>query len=364
LIPVDKLIRSGPAAALNPTIPPAVIDLIEPKAAPQSTPKPATAAATTPAPAKAGVRAYGGVPGNQREHMTSLGERLAVIVAVGLPIVAVIAAIVLLWGPQAWGVQPVHIALLVGGYLATGLGITIGYHRLFTHKSFSTGRVMTALLGILGSMATEGRVIRWVGTHRMHHQFSDDHDDPHSPTHHGGGPLGVLKGLWHAHVGWIWLADPQEGFDRYTPDLAQDPVVRWVDKLFPVWIALGLIIPGLIAWAVTGTVIGGLLGVLWGGLVRTFVVHHITWSINSVCHVWGQRPYNSHDESRNNAVFGILGMGEGWHNNHHAFPTSARHGLEWWQFDLSYVIIRGLSYVGLTWDIKVPGAERLAAKRA
>jgi len=363
LVPNDNVISAGSAMRQR------AIELIEAKpihgAVPTHTNGESTASApraVAPSGAKprTAERAYGGVDGHLREHTISGVERLAVVVAVGLPVLGVLAAIVLTWG---WGVQPVHIALLVGGYLATGLGITIGYHRLFTHKSFSTGPVITALLAILGSMATEGRVIRWVGTHRMHHQFSDDHDDPHSPTHHGGGALGVLKGLWFAHMGWIFKSDPAEGFERYTPDLSKSRLLRTIDRLFPLWVALGLVIPGLIAWAVTGTVVGGLLGVLWGGLVRTFVVHHVTWSINSVCHVWGARPYDSHDESRNNVLFGFVGMGEGWHNNHHAFPTSARHGLEWWQFDLSYVIIKGLSYVGLTWDVRTPGQERLDSKR-
>jgi len=296
----------------------------------------------------------------------SLGVYISFLALIIIPFVALIAGIALLWGP---GVQPIHLVLMIGGYMLSGWGVTVGYHRLFTHKSFKTNRFITGTLAILGSMAAEGPVVRWSGIHRMHHQFSDEDLDPHSPHAYGHdhGPehvrnfKDVLHGFWHSHIGWVLLAEP-DGYERYVPDLKADPMLRWIDKTFAYWMALGILLPGLIAWAVTGTVVGGLLGVLWGGLVRLLIVHHITWSINSACHLWGARDYNSHDESRNNVVFGILGLGEGWHNNHHAFPTSARHGLKWWQFDSSWLIIKGLSMVGLASDVKVPTADRLAAK--
>jgi stearoyl-CoA desaturase (delta-9 desaturase) len=166
-------------------------------------------------------------------------------------------------------------------------------------------------------------------------------------------------------MGWLMMTSANNANRaKYTPDLHKDRLVRWISHLFPVWVLLSLLIPTVIAGLVTMSWMGALLGFIWGGLVRIFIVHHITWSVNSVCHIWGARPYKSHDESRNNAIVGILAFGEGWHNNHHAFPTSARHGLRWWQFDLSYVIIKALEAVGLIWNVRVPTPERLAAKRA
>jgi stearoyl-CoA desaturase (delta-9 desaturase) len=291
----------------------------------------------------------------------SLASRIASLCVVVIPFVGLLAAVFLLWGVAfSW----VHLALLVAGYLLTGLGITVGYHRLFTHRSFETNGVVRAVLGVLGSMAIEGSIMRWVATHRRHHQHSDSELDPHSPNTHGEGVLAVLKGFWHSHIGWFFTAEPRDLLERYVPDLAADRVTRVVSKLFPLWVVLSLLLPGVIAWAITGTVVGGLLGILWGGAVRVFMVHHITWSINSVCHLWGRRPYRSHDLSRNNLLFGVLGFGEGWHNNHHAFPTSARHGLRWWQLDTSYLVIRGMQMVGLARNVRVPTPERIEAKMA
>lgn len=293
-------------------------------------------------------------------HMAPLSVRIMYGFFIAVPLLGLVASIILLWGP---GIDWIHLALLGVGYILTGLGITIGYHRLFTHKAFATPRWMMLFWGVLGSMAAEGPLLTWVGVHRKHHQHSDDELDPHSPNFgRSAGLLGVLRGWLHAHVGWIVMARPNSGASaRYTADLRRDPLIRFVDRYWWLWIALGLLLPGLIAWAVTGTVWGGVLGVLWGGLVRILVVHHITWSVNSACHLWGFQSYRSHDESRNNPVFGVLALGEGWHNNHHAFPTSARHGLAWWQFDLSWLVIRAMQAVGLAHQVRLPTAERMAA---
>ena len=294
-----------------------------------------------------------------------LGTRIGNLVAILLPMAGLIFAIVHLWG---YGVDLPQILLMTSMYILTGFGITIGYHRYFTHKSFSTSRPMVAVLGILGSMAAEGSIIRWCATHRSHHQHSDGEDDPHSPHGHGDGPLGVLKGLWTAHMGWIFHPPPSDSLERYVPDLEKDALIRRLSRLFPLWVALGLIIPtiigGLLELAMgRGFLYGMLLGFVWGGLVRVLVVHHITWSVNSICHIWGTKPFRSADESRNNAIVGVLALGEGWHNNHHAFPSSARHGLEWWQFDSSWVVIRSLEKLGLVRDVRTPSAQRIAAKR-
>jgi len=284
--------------------------------------------------------------------------RLFNLAGVIIPFAGFIVAIVLLWGIAFnW----TYLALLGGMYCLTAVGITIGYHRYFTHKSFKTSRPVAALLGIFGSMAVEGPVLQWVAVHRQHHHHSDETDDPHSPHTHGGGALNLLLGFWHAHVGWMFRPDPR-GLARYVNDLRKDPLVKWVSRLFPVWVVLGLIIPTVLGGVIVGSWTGALLGFLWGGAARVFLVHHLTWSINSVCHIWGSRPFKSHDESRNNAIFGILAFGEGWHNNHHAFPTSARHGLRWWEFDLSYIIIRAMALVGLVSNVQVPSRKNMAYK--
>lgn len=286
-------------------------------------------------------------------------NRVLTMCAVVLPFAGMVTAMVLLWGVAFnW----VYLALLGGSYLLTAIGITVGYHRYFTHKSFETNAAMRAILGVLGSAAIEGSVIQWVATHRQHHQHSDDHDDPHSPHAHGPSLRGMLRGFVHAHIGWFFKAD-SPNLMRYVPDLQADPVTRWVSKNFPLWVAMSVLLPAVIGGLVMGTWQGALLGLLWGSAVRIFLVHHVTWSINSVCHLWGTRPFKSHDESRNNMVFGILALGEGWHNAHHAFPTSARHGLRWWELDIAYIIIRGMELVGLASNVKVPSAERVAAKR-
>lgn len=299
-------------------------------------------------------------PDTIADEAAPLRVRLVNLLAVTIPFVGLVLAIVLLWGVAFnW----TYLALLIGMYLATALGVTIGYHRFFTHRSFKTPRVMVAVLAALGSMAVEGPVLQWVAVHRRHHQHSDDHDDPHSPHTHGAGLWCMIRGMWHAHMGWLFRAQ-HGGLPRYVLDLKEDRLIRAMSSLFPLWVVLGLLIPAVIAGLVTMSWTGALLGFIWGGLVRVFLVHHVTWSINSVCHIWGSRPFRSHDESRNNAIFGVLALGEGWHNNHHAFPTSARHGLRWWQLDISYIIIRAMGLIGLASEIKTPTADRIAAKRA
>ncbi len=287
-----------------------------------------------------------------------LTQKWMTFALVVLPLVGLGAGIALLWqSPFHW----VHLALLVGFYMASGLAITIGYHRLFTHRAFRAGPKMTYLIGALASMAVQGPVIEWAAIHRRHHQHSDDDNDPHSPHLHGTGIRSVFLGFWHAHMGWLFTPNAK-GLARYVPDLLKDPAIVLVNRHYPLWIVAGLLAPAAIGGVVTMTWWGVLLGLVWGGLIRLAVVHHITWSVNSVCHIWGSRTYRSNDESRNNPIFGVLAFGEGWHNNHHAFPASARHGLAWWQFDLSYILIRMMERLGLVSDVKVPSRERMASK--
>lgn len=281
------------------------------------------------------------------------------LIAIIVPFLGLLSACLFFWGR---GFTWADFGLLIGMYLTTALGISVGYHRLFTHRAFKTNGVVKVIFAILGSMAMEGPILRWVATHRRHHQYSDHDEDPHSPHLHGEGFFGVIRGLWHAHVGWIMEPDAPN-LTRYVNDLIQDKVVRRVSGLWSLWAILGLAVPTLVGGLVGHSWTGAFCGFLWGGLARIFLVHHVTWSINSVCHLWGSQPYKSHDESRNNPIFGLLALGEGWHNNHHAFPTSAKHGLRWWQFDASYLVIWMLERLGLAWDVKVPAPHAMAAKR-
>jgi stearoyl-CoA desaturase (delta-9 desaturase) len=279
-----------------------------------------------------------------------------------IPFVAVIVA-----GWQVWGsaLNWTDVFLFVVLYLLTGLGITVGFHRLLTHRSFKTSPWMRGLFGILGSAAIEGPVISWVADHRKHHTFSDEHGDPHSPhVDHGGGFRGAMKGLFHAHLGWIFIHTQRGNKERFAPDLIKDPVINWVDRTFIYWAIAGLLLPFFLGWIIGGTVVAGLTGLLWGGLVRVFVLHHFTYSINSLCHTFGKKEFETTDESRNLALIAIPTLGEAYHNSHHAFPTSATHGLRWSQVDVSSLVINGLEKAGLVWDVVRVSPERQAAKAA
>ncbi len=255
------------------------------------------------------------------------------------------------------------IAVFAIMYVGTGLGVTVGFHRLFTHRAFKTTPWMRGVFAILGSAAIEGPVISWVADHRKHHAFSDKPGDPHSPhVDHGVGLRGALRGLLHAHVGWLFIHTHRGRRTRYAPDLLADPVVRAVDRTFIVWAIGGLAAAFGLGVAIGGTVFEGLTGLLWGGAVRMLVLHHATYSINSLCHFFGRRRFNTPDESRNLLWLAPLTFGEAWHNNHHAFPTSARHGLRPWEIDPSAAVIWALEKVGLAWDVVRISPDRQAAK--
>jgi stearoyl-CoA desaturase (delta-9 desaturase) len=248
-------------------------------------------------------------------------------------------------------------------YVLSGLGVTVGFHRLFTHRAFKTRRSVRVVLAILGSAAIEGPVIAWVADHRKHHAFSDRVGDPHSPhVDHGTGVRGAVRGLWHAHVGWLFIHTHRGRRARYAPDLLADPVVSWVDRTFVVWAVGGLIAAFALGWLFGGTLHDGLTGLLWGGAVRMLVLHHVTYSVNSLCHFFGRRRFDTGDESRNLAWLAPLSLGEAWHNNHHAFPTSAAHGLRRWELDPSALVIRMLERLGLAWDVVQVTPDRQAAK--
>jgi stearoyl-CoA desaturase (delta-9 desaturase) len=269
-------------------------------------------------------------------------------------------------GWMAWG-GALHwqdLLVLAITYTLTGLGITVGYHRLFTHRSFKTTRGLRALLAVLGSMAVEGPVDEWVATHRKHHRFSDHAGDPHSPhVDQAPGWRGALRGLGHAHVGWMFRGRDMANPRRYAKDLVADPDLRFISRTFPLWVAIGLALPFGLGVALTGSVAGGLTGLLWGGAVRILLLHHVTFSINSLCHFFGRRPFATRDQSHNLAWLAPLTFGEAWHNNHHAFPTSARHGLGRRELDPGAWLITGLERCHLAWDVVRISAGRQQGKR-
>jgi stearoyl-CoA desaturase (Delta-9 desaturase) len=288
-------------------------------------------------------------------------ERQITVVAVVLPFLGFIVALWLLWGGAVTGLD---LAILAVMYVLVGFGVTIGFHRLFTHRSFEAKPWLRATLAILGSMAVQGAVIHWVADHRKHHTFTDEEGDPHSPhTHGAAGWRGVLSGLWHSHMGWLFDGE-RSSARRFAPDLRKDPLMRQIDRLFPVWALLGLAIPFLLGFALSGgDPVAGLTAFVWAGLVRVFLLHHATWSVNSICHMYGKRPFETGDESRNNWAVALVSLGEGWHHSHHAFPTSARHGLSPRQLDPSYRLIRLFERLGWATNVKHPKPEQIAAKR-
>jgi stearoyl-CoA desaturase (Delta-9 desaturase) len=287
---------------------------------------------------------------------------IVTLLVVGLPVAGVFLVCTDLLGS---GFTAVNLGLLVGFYLVTAIGITAGFHRLFTHRSFTANPVLRASLAITGSMAFEGGVISWVAAHRRHHAFTDQPGDPHSPYEYGGGVWGRLRGAVHAHMGWLFRAD-STSVERYAPDLAADPMLGWIDKAFPLWCVLSLGLPTLIGWLITGTAAGALTALLWGGLVRVFLLHHVTWSVNSLCHLYGSRPFKTRgaDRSTNLWPLAVLSMGDSWHNLHHAEPTCARHGVDAHQLDIAAGFIRLCEKAGWATNVRWPTEERLAARRA
>ena len=272
----------------------------------------------------------------------SLAYRAAILTVVIAPLIGVILAIRLLW---QFAVSWTDLTLLLVMYSLVALGVTVGFHRMLTHRSFTPHPVVKFILLVLGSMAFEGPALSWAATHIKHHAVSDREGDPHSP----------VDGFFHAHMGWLFTKQMEDP-NVYCRHLVNDPIIAFVSRTFLLWAGLSLVIP---------FAIGGWHGLIWGGLVRMFLTHHVTWSVNSVCHTFGKRPYETNDASRNEWVVGLLAFGEGWHNNHHAFPRSAIHGLRWWQFDLSGLLIVSLEKLGLARDVyRIPPdqLERRAAR--
>ncbi len=286
-------------------------------------------------------------------------ERIANLLGVVVPFVGVIAAVVLLWDRA---VDWTDLAILAVMYLVTAVGITVGYHRLLTHRAFATYPWVERTFARMGSMAVQGSVMDWVADHRKHHAHTDKEGDPHSPhVGHGSG----LRGLWHAHTGWLLETQGQADWRRYATELYEDPRMRTIGRRFPVFVLLSLLIPTILGYVLHGyTLDGALRGLVWGGLVRIFLVHHVTWSVNSICHFFGRRRFEIGDHSTNVAWLSLVSLGESWHHNHHAFPRSAFHGLRWWELDPSGLIISGMERVSLAWNVVRITPERQRQKTA
>jgi stearoyl-CoA desaturase (delta-9 desaturase) len=313
----------------------------------------------TQAPAGANDQAHAD-PGEVQPVQHETVDRIATGTISVLPFIALG---IVCW--QVWAdlLRWSDVAVFLIMYVLTGLGVTVGFHRHLTHRSFKTSRPLRGLLAILGSVAIEGPVISWVADHRKHHTYSDQEGDPHSPhVGHGGGLRGAFKGLGHAHMGWLFIHTQRGARKRYARDLIEDPVISFVDRTFLVWALGGLVVAFALGYAIGGTLDAALTGLLWGGGVRMLVVHHVTYSINSLCHFFGRRRFPTDDESRNLLWLALPTFGESWHNNHHAFPTSAEHGMRPWEIDPSALVIRGLERLGLVWDVVRIDPERQARK--
>jgi stearoyl-CoA desaturase (Delta-9 desaturase) len=287
------------------------------------------------------------------------GERFANLLGVVVPFAGVLVAIVLLW--NQW-VDATNLAIMFVLYIFTGVGITVGFHRLLTHRAFQTYPWLERTFAVMGSLAVEGSVLDWVADHRKHHAHADKEGDPHSPhVGHGSG----LRGLWHAHTGWLLETQGQADWKRYATELYEDRKMRQIGRRFPFLVIVSLAIPTLAGFVLDGfTLRGALMGYIWGGLVRIFLVHHVTWSVNSICHFFGRRRFEIEDQSTNVAWLALFSLGESWHHNHHAFPRSAYHGLRWWEIDLSGLFISMLARVGLAWNVVRITPERQLQKMA
>ena len=280
--------------------------------------------------------------------------------AVVLPFAATFVAVALLWNSL---VSTTDLVIAATMYLATAIGITVGFHRMLTHRSFQAPKPVEYLFAVFGSMAVQGPVISWVADHRKHHAHTDEEGDPHSPhVGHGSGVRGVLGGLWHAHTGWLFSSQGRADWKRYAADLHEDRGMRAISRQFPLLVLASLALPAFAGYVASGTLAGAATGLLWGGLVRIFFVHHVTWSVNSICHFLGSRRFATEDRSTNVFWLALPSLGESWHHNHHAFPRSAVHGLRRWEIDPSALVIAAMEKVGLARNVIRISPERQAER--
>jgi len=289
------------------------------------------------------------------EGRKSVLEQSLVIAFMIIPVVALVTAVMLTWG---WGITPLDVVIATIAYFGTGLGVTVGFHRHFTHKSFKATRPMKVALAITGSLAFQGSIVSWVADHRRHHAFSDKEGDPHSPWLFGTGPTAIVRGFWHAHMGWLFDRDKTNA-RRFAPDLLADRDVAAVDRQFVLLTVVSLGVPALLGGLLSWSWWGALTAFLWGGLVRVGLLHHVTWSINSICHMAGRRPFGTRDRSANVWWLAVLSFGESWHNLHHADPTCARHGVKRGQIDMSARLIWLFEKFGWVHSVRWPTPQRL-----
>ena len=313
---------------------------------------------TTATPNRTAAPTVPGVDPTESEQKRT-GEQVALALFIAVPFLALLAAIPVAWG---WGLGWHDVLIAVVMYAISGHGVTVGYHRHFTHGSFKAKRGLKVALAVAGSLAIEGPVVRWVADHRRHHAFSDREGDPHSPWRYGETVPALIKGLWWAHTGWLFDVE-QTPRGKYAPDLMADKDLRKVDRAFPWLVVASMLLPPLVGglWSMSWQ--GALTAFFWGSLVRVALLHHVTWSINSICHTIGERPFRSRDKSGNVWWLAFLSMGESWHNLHHADPTCARHGVEKGQIDSSARIIWLFEKLGWAHDIRWPKAQRIDARR-
>ena len=295
-----------------------------------------------------------------RWNLKARGEQLTLALIIIVPLAALVAAVPLLW--EQW-ITWRDVVIAVAMYAITGHGVTVGFHRYFTHRGFKTSRPVRIALAVAGNMAIEGPVVRWVADHRRHHAYSDRDGDPHSPWRYGTGPRALARGLWHAHVGWLFDVE-QTDQRKYAPDLLDDQDVVVVSRLFGLCAFVSLALPAVVGGLWGGSFEAAVQAFFWGSLVRIALLHHVTWSVNSICHVAGSHPYRSRDRSGNVWPLALVSMGESWHNLHHAEPTSARHGVKPWEIDTSFYVIKTLETLRLVRDVRWPDPARLDAKRA
>ncbi|GAA5161806.1 acyl-CoA desaturase [Amycolatopsis dongchuanensis] len=287
--------------------------------------------------------------------MRSLPEHVLVKVFVLLPLVALAAAVPFAWG---WGLSWLDVGLGAFFFVVSGLGVTAGYHRHFTHGSFKARRPLRVALAIAGNLSAQGPATTWVADHRRHHAYSDRAGDPHSPWLFGTGPKALAKGFWHAHMGWLFEREVTNA-ERFAPDLLADRDIRRVDGLFPVWVAATFLLPAIAGGLITWSVWGGVTAFFWAGLVRVALLHHVTWSVNSICHMIGERPFASRDKAANFWPLAIFSFGESWHNLHHADPTCARHGVRRGQIDITARLIWIFEKLGWASQVRWPTPQRL-----
>jgi stearoyl-CoA desaturase (Delta-9 desaturase) len=313
----------------------------------------------TAAPAAPGTPAGAAPRPDIDPRNVGAGEKILIATFVGVPMIALLAAIPVAWG---WGLGWHDVVLAIGFYYISGLGISIGFHRYFTHLSFKAKRGLRIALAIAGSLAIEGPVLTWVADHRRHHKYSDREGDPHSPWRFGSDWRALLKGLGYAHMGWLFESD-RTSKEKFCPDLLADRDIRRISGGFVTLVGVSLLAPAALGWLWSGTWQGAVTAFFWASLVRIAFLHHVTWSINSICHTFGKEEFEVHDKSRNVAWLAILSFGESWHNLHHADPTCARHGVLKGQIDTAARIIWFFEKLGWAYDVRWPNQQRLTAKQ-